>query len=201
MPKAVTILDKIIRRKPIPKNAPVYVPINSDADITRWMKSVGADPRDAYSVDDLAGAYWEILPEEKALYKKARRSRYGGRSAAQLFDEGSEVLEMSGGRVNRLPLRDYIRDAGWDADFYGMKQFPWWPDAKAAAKQAFPQLSPSSRSRIADWYEAEGALEDFESTEDLADFMEGDIYDMLDAADDSRWVRRVKKKLGYSDEF
>lgn len=50
-----------------------------------------------------------------------------------------------------------------------------------------------------DWYEAEGAFEDFSSKEEFLDFVEQDIYNMLDAADLKEDVITVEKAMGIYD--
>lgn len=50
-----------------------------------------------------------------------------------------------------------------------------------------------------DWYEAEGSFEDFSSKKKFLDFVEWDIYDMLDAADSKEDVITVEKAMGIYD--
>lgn len=50
-----------------------------------------------------------------------------------------------------------------------------------------------------DWYEAEGAFEDFSSKEEFLDFVRRDIYGMLDAADWKEDVITVEKAMGIYD--
>ena len=50
-----------------------------------------------------------------------------------------------------------------------------------------------------DWYEAEGDFEDFNSKKKFLDFVKGDIYDMLDAADSKEDVITVEKAMGIYD--
>lgn len=49
-----------------------------------------------------------------------------------------------------------------------------------------------------DWYDMEGAFEDFSSKQAFLDFVRSDIYDMLDAADTDDAII-VKKALGIYD--
>ena len=49
---------------------------------------------------------------------------------------------------------------------------------------------------VYNWYETEGALEDFDYLEDFITFVKDDIYDMLDAASNAKEVKIVNKALG-----
>lgn len=53
---------------------------------------------------------------------------------------------------------------------------------------------------IYDWYSNEGTFDDFDSVSDLVDYVESDIYDMLDAATSAREKKIVQAALGYTDE-
>ena len=50
------------------------------------------------------------------------------------------------------------------------------------------------------WYDNEDAFEDFETVPEFRDFLEDDIYDILDAADSPREIKIVKGALGIEDE-
>lgn len=48
---------------------------------------------------------------------------------------------------------------------------------------------------IYDWYEAEGALEDFDNLNDFLSYVDSDIYNMLDAADDQDQADRIREAI------
>lgn len=64
-----------------------------------------------------------------------------------------------------------------------------------AVKKAFPKVSKDVQEIIAGWYDIEGAAEDFDNNNEFADFMQSDIQDMLDAADDNPDTNRVISEL------
>ena len=51
-------------------------------------------------------------------------------------------------------------------------------------------------SIIYDWYDAEDAFEDFETLEDFAEYLEDDIYNMIDACDDEELAEEVREAIG-----
>lgn len=70
-----------------------------------------------------------------------------------------------------------------------------------AVKKAFPGIPQEVREIIAQWYENEGAIEDFRNATEFAEFMKDDIVDMLDAAWDEDEANAVRKALGYEIEY
>lgn len=65
-------------------------------------------------------------------------------------------------------------------------------DYEKAVKIAFPQLKADIINIIIDWYENEGAADDFDNNQDFAEFIKDDIYDMLDAADPEQGEKVAK---------
>ena len=61
--------------------------------------------------------------------------------------------------------------------------------------KAFPGIDPAAAEIITGWYCAEGAIEDFDTTDDFAEFIQDDVLDMLDAGSDSADVATVKASL------
>ena len=55
-------------------------------------------------------------------------------------------------------------------------------DTDSAVEIAFPKLSQDSKNLIVEWYDNEGASEDFSNDEDFAEFMKEDLVDMLYAS-------------------
>ena len=63
-------------------------------------------------------------------------------------------------------------------------------------------LNDEQASKIVyNWYNNEGAFDDFESTEDFIDYLKDDIYDMLDAATTQNEKDVVMKALGDDDFY
>lgn len=54
---------------------------------------------------------------------------------------------------------------------------------------------------VAQWYENENALDDFDSIQSLLEYIEDDIYDMLDAATDAEEYEIVSKYIYDDDEY
>lgn len=52
-------------------------------------------------------------------------------------------------------------------------------------------------STIYDWYDAEGAFEDFSTVSEFVDFLRDDIYNMLDACTDAELRREIGSYVGY----
>jgi len=57
-------------------------------------------------------------------------------------------------------------------------------------------ISYEDAEKIFDWYDAEGATEDYDSIRDFLDFVNDDIRDMLDAADDQEFANRIRVAIG-----
>lgn len=71
-----------------------------------------------------------------------------------------------------------------------------------SVRKAFPGIDPKAADIITGWYCAEGAVEDFDTTDDFAEFIRDDVLDMLDAGTDSADVATVKASLasiGFGD--
>lgn len=49
---------------------------------------------------------------------------------------------------------------------------------------------------IFDWYDAEGSTEDFDNVRDFLNYVNDDIWDMLDAADDQEFANKIRVALG-----
>lgn len=118
------------RRRPIPKNTPVFVPINTADDLSFYMESQDAGLPEGYSLEDIRGDYWPIYPQDQVLrpevYKKARRSGIGLRELAD--DPEKDIIYMYGNApalVDRIPVREYIDAVGDTPSMYGLKKFPW----------------------------------------------------------------------------
>ncbi len=71
-----------------------------------------------------------------------------------------------------------------------------------SVRKAFPGIDPKAADIITGWYYAEDAVEDFDTTDDFAEFIKDDVLDMLDAGTDSADVATVKASLasiGFED--
>mgnify|MGYP002623171405 CR=1 FL=1 len=64
---------------------------------------------------------------------------------------------------------------------------------------AFPDIPENARHIITSWYDNEGAYEDFTDSAEMADYISGDIVDMLDAASDPEEEAIVRKALVAAD--
>ena len=64
-----------------------------------------------------------------------------------------------------------------------------------AVKRAFPKLKANTIQIIADWYDNEGADEDFDTLSDYVDHIRDDIMDMIWAASNPSEVKAVKDDM------
>ena len=99
-------------------------------------------------------------------------------------EDDEEVEESFKSKDKHLPLREDLNIK--PEDFYVL--FKGDKDLYAQAADI-----------LYDWYEAEGAFEDFSSKKKFLDFVRQDIYDMLDAADSKEDVITVEKAMGIYD--
>lgn len=99
---------------------PVFIQINTEEDIDRWMAGMDCDPRPEYGLEDYKGAYWEIIPEN-VEYNPAIRA--GAKTMSDLFlDNPNAQFIFMWGNPTRLSLESfssYVAEMamGWDAYF------------------------------------------------------------------------------------
>ena len=98
---------------------PVFIQINTEEDIDRWMTPIDCDPRPEYGLEDYKGAYWEITPEDSE-YNSAIQA--GAKSLSDLFLDipGAKFIFMWGSptRLSLESFSSYIAEMGMDWEEY-----------------------------------------------------------------------------------
>ena len=98
---------------------PVFIQINTEEDIDRWMAPIDCDPRPEYGLEDYKGAYWEITPEDSE-YNSAIQA--GAKTMSDLFlDNPDAQFIFMWGSPTRLSLESfssYIAEMGMDWEEY-----------------------------------------------------------------------------------
>ena len=111
---------------------PVFVQINTDEDIDKWMAPVGCDIRSDYDISDVEGSYWEIIADDEDLYRKAIAE---GAVTMSELDPETDTFIFLFGRPSRLSIEGfdgYISEMGLDPEDYGVD---WYYDNDDAELQ------------------------------------------------------------------
>lgn len=107
--------------------------------------------------------------------------------------------------INRVSITDVKQAAlrPWDAyqsssysDDIDEREEAFGDDPVGGIATMF-SISYEDAETIFDWYDAEGATEDFDNVRDFLDFVNDDILNMLDAADDQYFANQIRAALGY----
>lgn len=66
----------------------VFIQINTDEDIDKWMAPDDCDLRPQYSLEDIKGAYWEVIPEAVTYFPAIKA---GAKTMTDLFMENPDA--------------------------------------------------------------------------------------------------------------
>ena len=107
---------------------PVFVQINTDEDIDKWMAPIGCDIRSDYDISDVEGSYWEIIADDEDLYRKAIAE--GAVTMSELDPETDTFIFLFGNpsRLSIEGLDGYISEMGLDPEDYGVDRCDWYYD-------------------------------------------------------------------------
>ena len=114
---------------------PVFVQINTDEDIDKWMAPVGCDIRSDYDISDVEGSYWEIIADDEDLYRKAIAE---GAVTMSELDPETDTFIFLFGNPSRLSIEGfdgYISEMGLDPEDYGVDRCDWYYDNDDAEVQ------------------------------------------------------------------
>lgn len=119
----------------------------------------------------------------------------------KLSDDGFDVIELvtSDWDPNKLMLAYVVGDRIYpfeesDLRTAGISEDSGTPYDRDETAQAIADslgIDISDAYIIYDWYEVEGTAEDFDDIDSFVEFVEDDIYDMLDACDDEALRQRL----------
>lgn len=119
----------------------------------------------------------------------------------KLADDGFDVIELvtSDWDPNKLMLAYVVGDRIYPFDESDIRMAgisedsgtPYDRDETAQAIADSLDIDISDAYLIYDWYEAEGSIEDFDDIDSFVEYVEDDIYDMLDACDDEALKQRL----------
>lgn len=107
---------------------PVFVQINTDKDIDKWMAPVGCDIRPDYDISDVEGSYWEIIADDEDLYRKAIAE---GAVTMSELDPETDTFIFLFGNPSRLSIEGfdgYISEMGLDPEDYGVDRCDYYSD-------------------------------------------------------------------------
>lgn len=107
---------------------PVFVQINTDEDIDKWMAPIGCDIRSDYDISDVEGSYWEIIADDEDLYRKAIAE---GAVTMSELDPETDTFIFLFGSPSRLSIEGfdgYISEMGLDPEDYGVDRCDWYYD-------------------------------------------------------------------------
>lgn len=115
-------------------------------------------------------------------------------AASRIYPVSIEEIESCCGFENEIESCDNIQASEDLDDNFDEVEYFYSDDVVAgiAAKLSVPR---NIAEMIYEWYDAEGALEDFDNVRDFLDYVEGDIWDMLDACDDEYIREEVEDAL------